>query len=115
MCHFSPSRDENHHHQSLVSDRGICGFGLARNNVQEGIVWIRSELRPLDTLIERLTLRHYRSISDITLRHLAASAPNLRYLDVTGTSITQNGLRKFKASKPNCVVISDFSKSNRKP
>lgn len=90
----------------MVTDRGLCGFGVVRNNVQEGIIWIRGEQRSADTLIERLVVRNYRSVSDVTLRHLANSAPNLRYLDVTGTSVTSHGIKRFKAARPNCKVVS---------
>lgn len=96
--------------QSPVTDRGICSFGITRNNVNERIIWIRVESRPADTLIERLTIRHYRSVTDVALRHLTLSAPNLRYLDVTGTTVTRAGIRSFKAAKPDCVVVSDFNK-----
>lgn len=92
-------------HLQLISDRGLCSFGNPRNNVQEGIVWIRAEMRPADTLLERITVRYYRSITDVSLRHLASCAPNLRYLDVTGTSVTANGVAQFIAAKPQCEVI----------
>lgn len=92
-------------HLHLISDRGLCSFGMPRNNVQEGIVWIRAEQRPADTLLERITVRNYRAITDVTLRHLASCAPNLRYLDVTGTSVTASGISQFSAAKPNCEVI----------
>lgn len=97
---------------NLLSDRGICGFGHSRSNVQEGIIWIRAEARPADTLIERLVVRNYRTITDVTLRHLASCAPNLQYLDVTGTSVTTHGIRQFKAAKPNCIVVSHLFKKS---
>lgn len=93
---------------SYISDRGLCSFGMPRRNVQEGIVWIRAELRPADTLLERITVRNYRSVTDVSLRHLAICAPNLQYLDVTGTSVTRKGINIFLASKPDCHVVSDL-------
>lgn len=95
-------------HRGTISDRGICSFGTPRENVNEGIIWIRADAlaRPADTFIERLTIRHYSSITDVTLRHLSLCAPNLQYLDVTGTSVTEAGIKEFINSKPNCVVIS---------
>lgn len=92
-------------HLHLISDRGLCSFGMPRNNVQEGIVWIRAEMRPADTPLERITVRNYRAITDVTLRHLASCAPNLQYLDVTGTSVTASGIRQFMDGKPNCEVV----------
>lgn len=89
----------------LISDRGLCGFGMPRNSVQEGIVWIRAEMRPANTLLERITMRNYRAITDVTLRHLASCAPKLQYIDVTGTSVTANGISQFIAAQPNCEVV----------
>lgn len=95
-------------HRGTISDRGMCSFGTPRENVNEGIIWIRAEAlaRPADTYLERLTVRHYASVTDVTLRHLSYCAPNLQYLDVTGTSVTEDGIRKFLDIKPNCTVIS---------
>ena len=92
----------------LVSDRGICSFGLPRNNVQDGVVWIRAEARAPDTLIEKLVVRHYRLITDVSLRHLVGCSPRLKLLDVTGTSVTAEGVRIFKREKPNCTVLSNY-------
>lgn len=93
---------------TLISDRGIQCFGLPKNNHHDGIIWIRAEMRSPDTLLEKIVIRHYKLVTDISLRHLANSAPNLKLLDVTGTSVTVDGVATFKAAKPNCVVLSDF-------
>lgn len=93
---------------SSISDRGMCSFGIPQRNVQEGVVWIRAEARPADTLLERITIRNYRSVTNVTLRHLAVCAPNLQYLDVTGTSVTKEGIEDFLKSKPDCRVVSNF-------
>lgn len=93
---------------ALISDRGIQCFGIAKNNVQDNIVWIRAEERSPDTLIEKLVIRHYKLVTDISLRHLINCAPNLKLLDVTGTSVTLDGINAFKVAKPLCKVISDF-------
>lgn len=93
---------------TLISDRGICSFGLPSHGVQDGVVWIRAEPRLADTFIERLVVRHYRLVTDTSLRHLAARAPNLRFLDVTGTSVTREGIESFKLEKPDCIVVSNF-------
>lgn len=93
---------------SSISDRGLCSFGIPQRNVQEGVVWIRAEARPADTLLERITIRNYRSVTNVTLRHLADCAPNLQYLDVTGTSVTKEGVEIFLQSKPDCRVVSNF-------
>lgn len=116
FIHFRRHHDEAMRiHQGTISDRGICSFGTPRVNVNEGIIWIRAEhlARPADTLIERLTLRHYASVTDMTLRHLSYCAPNLQYLDVTGTSVTEAGVREFMRSKINCTVISQHEIERR--
>lgn len=95
---------------SLVSDRGICAFGVAGNNVQDGVIWIRAEARPTDSPLERLVIRNYRGVTDVTLNHLVISAPHLEYLDITGTSVTHLGIQRFKAARPGCTVISSFDK-----
>lgn len=92
----------------LVSDRSLCSFGSPRNNVQEGVVWIGAFARSPDTLLERIVVRHYKLVTDVSLRHLAGCSPNLKLLDVTGTSVTQEGVEVFKAIKPDCTVLSDF-------
>lgn len=93
---------------TLVSDRGICSFGSPSHNVQEGVVWIRAGARSPNTFIERLVVRHYKLVTDVSLRHLVCCSPNLKILDVTGTSVTEAGVRTFKLSKPQCVVFSNF-------
>lgn len=93
---------------NYITDRGLCSFGMPRQNVQENMIWIRAELRPPDTLLERITVRNYVDVTDDTLRHLVQVAPNLRYLDVTGTSVTIKGITDFLKQKPECQVISEL-------
>lgn len=90
-----------------ITDRGICSFGQARTNPLANVVWIRAEARNPDTTLERLEVRGYRGVTDTALLHLVECSPNLRYLDVTGTSVTAQGVRDFSALKPNCVVVSN--------
>lgn len=93
---------------NYITDRGMCSFGMPRRNVQEGIIWICAERRAPDTLLERITVRNYLDVTDVTLRHLALCAPNLRYLDVTGTSVTLKGIHQFLKEKPECQIISEL-------
>jgi hypothetical protein len=62
----------------LISDRGICSFGMSRNNIQQGVIWIRAEHRQPDTLLERIVVRHYILVTDISLRHLSTCSPKLK-------------------------------------
>lgn len=96
-----------------ITDRGICSFGQARNNPQANVVWIRAEARNPDTLLERLEVRGYRGVTDTALLHLAECSPNLIHLDVTGTSVTAQGVRNFSALKPNCRVVSNVREERK--
>lgn len=94
---------------TLISDRGICSFGVSPDNVQNGVVWIRADFRSPDTFLETLVVRHYKLVTDVSLRHLVHCSPKLSYLDVTGTSVTEAGVQAFKLKKPLCKIISDFN------
>lgn len=93
---------------TLISDRGICSFGVSPDNIQNGVVWIRADFRSPDTFLETLVVRHYKLVTDVSLRHLVHCSPKLSYLDVTGTSVTEAGVQAFKTKKPLCTVVSDF-------
>jgi hypothetical protein len=64
----------------LISDRGICSFGMSRNNIQQGVIWIRAEHRQPDTNLERLVVRFYKLVTDVSLRHLSTCAPKLKFV-----------------------------------
>ncbi|XP_055598042.1 uncharacterized protein LOC129747727 [Uranotaenia lowii] len=95
-----------HNYVSLVSDRGICAYGVSRHELQAAFV--REFFRPNMTSLERLLVRNYKLVTDTSLDHLESAAPNLRLLDVTGTSVTEEGVRNFKQARPNCIILSDF-------
>lgn len=88
-------------------------FGIANESVASNIIWIGGEKRPRETLLEVLLLRNYRNVTDRTLLHLEMAAPNLRYLDVSGTSVTAAGLQRIRAAKPNCRIISSDNKTGK--
>lgn len=92
---------------SLVSDRGICAYGVSRHELG-GAAFIREYFRPNLTSLERLLVRNYKLVTDTSLDHLESAAPNLKLLDVTGTSVTAEGVRNFKLARPNCTILSDF-------
>ncbi|XP_058466680.1 uncharacterized protein LOC131439547 [Malaya genurostris] len=92
---------------SLVSDRGICAYGVSRQELG-GVAFIREYFRPNMTSLERLFVRNYKLVTDTSLDHLESAAPNLKLLDVTGTSVTAEGVRNFKLARPNCTILSDF-------
>lgn len=94
-----------------ITDRGICSFGHSRNNANGGLVWIRTEQRSPMTQLESITVRDYKMVTDTSLQHLSSCAPRLKFLDVIGTEVTQDGIEKFKMQKPECRVVSNFGVS----
>uniref|UniRef100_A0A182W7Z6 F-box domain-containing protein n=1 Tax=Anopheles minimus TaxID=112268 RepID=A0A182W7Z6_9DIPT len=94
---------------SLVSDRGICAYGVSRNELAGALM--DEILNHNLTGLERLSIRNYKLVTDTSLDHLESAAPQLKLLDVTGTSVTAQGIRNFKLSRPGCVVISDHDKT----
>uniref|UniRef100_A0AAG5DRC9 F-box domain-containing protein n=1 Tax=Anopheles atroparvus TaxID=41427 RepID=A0AAG5DRC9_ANOAO len=95
---------------SLVSDRGICAYGVSRNEL--GAALMGGLLHQNLTGLERLSVRNYKLVTDTSLDHLESAAPYLKQLDVTGTSVTAEGVRSFRLSRPGCVVVSDYDRPN---
>ncbi|XP_004533599.1 uncharacterized protein LOC101456357 [Ceratitis capitata] len=93
--------------QYPISDRGICCFGRPQNPVEQGVIWIRIGNRPSENSFERLSVRNYKKVTDISLHHLVQCSPDLIYLDLSGTSVTREGVKRFKAEKPECQIIAD--------
>uniref|UniRef100_A0A182N8D4 F-box domain-containing protein n=1 Tax=Anopheles dirus TaxID=7168 RepID=A0A182N8D4_9DIPT len=91
----------------LISDRGISSFGVSRNHNFVEIV-MEGYVEPVFSKLERLSVRNYKDVTDRSLDHLETAAPRLQLLDVTGTSVTAQGIRNFKLSRPRCVVLSDY-------
>lgn len=93
-----------------ISDRGLCAFGRGpQNNMELGMVWIRMGGGPeqVDNNFERITVRNYKLVTDSSLRHLVQCSPNLVYLDLSGTSVTLEGVQSFKLQKPTCHVVAE--------
>ncbi|XP_049290605.1 uncharacterized protein LOC125767762 [Anopheles funestus] len=93
---------------SLISDRGICAYGVSRNELAGAL--LDEILHHNLTGLERLSIRNYKLVTDTSLDHLETAAPHLKLLDVTGTSVTAQGIRNFRLSRPHCVVVSDHDK-----
>ncbi|XP_075228640.1 uncharacterized protein LOC142328646 [Lycorma delicatula] len=99
--------------ENKISDIGVASFGSERdllnaNPVGLSFVLIRNQ-RPGQSGLETLVLRNYRSVTDISLKHTASCLPNLKYLDVRGTSCTQNGVSDFKRCRPDVELLTDFN------
>lgn len=94
--------------RGTISDRGVCCFGRARQPVQQGVIWIRfNNNRPSENRFERFSVRDYKSVTNVSLQHLVQCSPHLVFLDVSGTSVTLEGLQRFKELKPECKVVAE--------
>lgn len=99
----------------LVTDRTVCSLGnyvcerRIVDNTRGGIFRIEEESRICNNPNLRiLVVRNYRQITDRSLHHLAVSKSSLEYVDVTGTSVTREGVQMFKTQKPDVEIISSF-------
>ncbi|XP_045782887.1 uncharacterized protein LOC123879288 isoform X2 [Maniola jurtina] len=65
--------------------------------------------RPDRSSLRFLSVTGYRNITDRSLVHLATAAPNLSFIDFSGTSVTENGAENFRSLRPDCdIVFSQF-------
>lgn len=96
--------------ESLITDRAICGFGNSVAINELNLIRIQGEhaAEECESLLERIVVRNYTLVTDRSLRHLANAIPHLKYLDVRGTTVTRQGVEKFKHDCPNCNIISDI-------
>lgn len=90
-----------------ISDRGVCCFGRTRQPVHHGVIWIRFNNRPSENRFERFSVRDYKYVTDVSLQHLVQCSPNLVFLDVSGTSVTLDGIKRFKELKPECKLVAE--------
>lgn len=108
--HHSPFNilsSRRHVQRGSISDRGVCCFGRTRQPVQHGVIWIRFNNRPSENRFERFSVRDYKCVTDVSLQHLVQCSPNLVFLDVSGTSVTLEGVKRFKALKPQCKLVAE--------
>ncbi|XP_014213796.1 uncharacterized protein LOC106643254 [Copidosoma floridanum] len=99
-----------------VSDRSLCTLGLCSNENNEEIINLREEVQLVQgrarTLtnpkLKKLVVRNYAGVTNQTLLHFTVNGRELKYLDVTGTSVTKEGLQNFKLQRPDVTIISSF-------
>ncbi|XP_011497861.1 PREDICTED: uncharacterized protein LOC105362194 [Ceratosolen solmsi marchali] len=99
-----------------ISDRSICALGLRNNENNQEIIHNRDEVqlvqgRPRTSTnpnLKKLIVRNYTGVTNQTLLHFVVNGPNLEYLDVTGTSVTKEGLQYFKIQRPDVNLVSSF-------
>ncbi|KAL6254180.1 uncharacterized protein LOC105427683 [Pogonomyrmex barbatus] len=101
----------------LISDRAICALGsdICDKEVvnsflaPQGMIILREDRRTSNNPnLKTLVVRNYPRVTNSSLVHLALNASRLEYLDVTGTSVTRDGVESFKSQKNNVKVISSF-------
>jgi hypothetical protein len=95
--------------ESFISDVCTMAFVLKEHDSDgSGYVWIVSpqaiSARPQ---LHTLVLKNYRKITDKSLTCLLR-LNSLRYLDVSGTSVTQRGVLEFRLKRPDVEVVSDY-------
>ncbi|TMW48778.1 hypothetical protein DOY81_006156 [Sarcophaga bullata] len=104
---FPLSSSNRQQSRGTISDRGVCCFGRTRQPVQHGVIWIRFNNRPSENRFERFSVRDYKFVTDVSLQHLVQCSPHLIFLDVSGTSVTIEGIQRFKELKPECKVVAE--------
>ncbi|XP_011879226.1 PREDICTED: uncharacterized protein LOC105568294 [Vollenhovia emeryi] len=104
----------------LISDRAICALGsdtCDREVVNsflapEGMIILREDRRVSNNPnLKTLVVRNYPRVTNSSLIHLALNASKLEYLDVTGTSVTKEGVESFKSQKNNVKIVSSFDET----
>ncbi|KYM76914.1 F-box/LRR-repeat protein 12 [Atta colombica] len=113
----------------LISDRAICALGsdiCEREGVnsflapQRRIIILREDIREdrrearrisNNPNLKTLVVRNYPRVTNSSLIHLALNASRLEYLDVTGTSVTRDGVESFKSQKNNVKIVSSFDET----
>ncbi|XP_077272092.1 uncharacterized protein LOC143902788 [Temnothorax americanus] len=104
----------------LISDRAICALGsdtCDREVVNsflapQGMIILREDRRISNNPnLKTLVVRNYPRVTNSSLIHLALNASRLEYLDVTGTSVTRDGIESFKSQKNNVKVVSSFDET----
>lgn len=92
-----------HSHSKRITDDSIGKLG-------EIITFVDRQVRlreATDVQLERLTVRGYSGITNITLQHLAEFAPRLRMLDLRQTRVTPDGVMAFRVLRPECELLAD--------
>ncbi|KAJ8892018.1 hypothetical protein PR048_004583 [Dryococelus australis] len=96
-------------HEDLIDDLSIDYFlsrDMWRVSLDGNIVRCNDRNPQLHTLV----IRYYPHVTDKTLIMLLRIS-SLRYVDVTGTKVTEKGVEGFRRIRPDVTVVSDFGAS----
>jgi hypothetical protein len=94
---------------STISDLCIMSFAF-KGNETDGTGYVRivsPQLASARPELHTLVVKNYKMITDASLTFLL-KLKSLRYLDVSGTSVTELGVLQFKLKRPDVEVISDY-------
>nr|XP_034188671.1 uncharacterized protein LOC117608049 isoform X3 [Osmia lignaria] len=102
----------------LITDRAICALGIDTcdrkiiNNSAEGVIVVEDDKRIFNNPhLKTLVVRNYPYVTNSSLVHLALNASSLEYLDVSGTSVTRQGVETFKSRRSNVKIITSFDET----
>ncbi|XP_017885998.1 uncharacterized protein LOC108628521 isoform X2 [Ceratina calcarata] len=102
----------------LITDRAICALGSDTcdrriiNNSAEGVIVVEDDKRIFNNPhLKTLVVRNYPHVTNSSLVHLALNASSLEHLDVSGTSVTKQGVDTFKSQRPNVKIVTSFDET----
>lgn len=55
--------------------------------------------------LENLYVRNYPRVTDTFLKCAAETCKSIKFLDVTGTSCTLDGIGRYKAKRPDITIV----------
>ena len=112
-CRYPGSHVFHHNvesiHESIISDLCVMSFVL-KDCETDGAGYVRiisPQLVSARPHLHTLVVKNYKMITDASLTYLL-KLNSLRYLDVSGTSVTESGVLQFKLKRPDVEVISDY-------
>ncbi|XP_068967493.1 F-box/LRR-repeat protein fbxl-1 isoform X1 [Bombus flavifrons] len=102
----------------LITDRAICALGSDTcdriiNNLAEEVIVVEGDKRIFNNPhLKTLVVRNYPHVTNSSLVHLALNASSLEHLDVSGTSVTRQGVETFKTQRPNVKIVTSFDETH---
>ncbi|XP_044014394.1 uncharacterized protein LOC122856690 isoform X2 [Aphidius gifuensis] len=98
-----------------ITDRSICALGSylcdrrVLDNAIRNVILVEEDIRVLNNPnLTNLVLRNFSKVTNQSLIHLAANADKLKYLDVTGSGVTAEGVRTYTLARPDVTLISSY-------
>lgn len=96
---------------TIISDVAVTAFGGSEEvwNRMGYLVLIMSHNGGVvSSALQVLELCNYTYVTNTSLRHCASCLKHIKRVNVKGTSCTQEGVLKFKAERPDVVIVSNF-------